>query len=151
MIKVDAILRNAVVKLRNRTHIAVPGRVSVVVPVYNSEASLPLLVRRITRRSGPSLLEIVFVNDGSRDDSGQSCGGSRDGSAIQAVSLMQPQAAGALLGAFSSRGKITVTLDDDSSIAERRSSSSPSSAAGTTSCTGRPRVYRTPMLRNVAA
>jgi undecaprenyl-phosphate 4-deoxy-4-formamido-L-arabinose transferase len=44
--------------------------ISVVVPVYNSEASLPLLIRRLV----PVLkefqsAEVVLVNDGSRDRS----------------------------------------------------------------------------------
>ena len=50
-----------------------PAALSVVVPVYNSEASLRELVTRL----GPVLagtgapFELILVNDGSRDGSGR--------------------------------------------------------------------------------
>ena len=45
--------------------------VSVVVPVYNSEGSLPLLVERLGKVLEPQrqLGELILVNDGSRDRS----------------------------------------------------------------------------------
>src|SRR5579871_5967812 len=45
--------------------------VSVVVPVYNSEGSLPLLIERLSSvlEPGVSLGELILVNDGSVDGS----------------------------------------------------------------------------------
>jgi dolichol-phosphate mannosyltransferase len=46
---------------------------SIVLPVYNEEAVLPLLTAKIAKSLWPSGLdyEMIFVNDGSRDDSGK--------------------------------------------------------------------------------
>ena len=90
--------------------------ISVVVPVYNSEASLPLLVKRIHDALGAGLLEIVFVNDGSRDDSWAVLRRLAAGDpTIRAVSLMRNygQHNALLAGIRLARGEITVTLDDD--------------------------------------
>jgi undecaprenyl-phosphate 4-deoxy-4-formamido-L-arabinose transferase len=47
-----------------------PAGVSVVVPVYNSEATLRVLVERLERVLGPAgAFEVVLVNDASRDGS----------------------------------------------------------------------------------
>ena len=46
--------------------------VSVIVPVYNGESYLEKCVRSITGQSWRQL-EIILVNDGSRDKSGQLC------------------------------------------------------------------------------
>ena len=48
---------------------------SVVVPVYNSDATLDELVARLVRVVGPMVadFEIVLVNDGSRDQSWPPC------------------------------------------------------------------------------
>src|SRR5438876_819602 len=45
--------------------------ISIVVPVYNEEASLPLLLDEIdqTARQANLEVEVVFVDDGSRDGS----------------------------------------------------------------------------------
>jgi hypothetical protein len=49
---------------------SLPAGISVVVPVYNSAAILPDLVKRLepvlSATSGP--FELILVNDGSRDD-----------------------------------------------------------------------------------
>ena len=44
---------------------------SIVVPVYNEEAILPMFVERLTRlmEGMGEPFEIIFVNDGSRDAS----------------------------------------------------------------------------------
>jgi glycosyltransferase involved in cell wall biosynthesis len=48
-----------------------PSLVSLVIPVYNEEAVIPLLLDRLAElmASAPFLLEVVFVNDGSSDHS----------------------------------------------------------------------------------
>jgi len=47
--------------------------ISVVVPVYNSEATLPALVERLltSAKEWGQPFEIILVNDGSRDESWQ--------------------------------------------------------------------------------
>ncbi|MFZ5552970.1 MAG: glycosyltransferase family 2 protein [Bacteroidota bacterium] len=44
-------------------------RVSVIVPVYNGEKSIEKLAEELLASSGFNLLEVIFVNDGSRDNS----------------------------------------------------------------------------------
>jgi undecaprenyl-phosphate 4-deoxy-4-formamido-L-arabinose transferase len=50
-----------------------PMSVSVVVPVYNSEATLRALAEQLDAelRGQVSAMELILVNDGSRDDSWQ--------------------------------------------------------------------------------
>ena len=44
---------------------------SVVIPIYNEEETLPELARRVTSSLGQAgfYFEVIFVNDGSRDES----------------------------------------------------------------------------------
>lgn len=92
--------------------------ISVVVPVYNSEASLPELVQRL-ESALPQLApayEIVLVNDGSRDRSWEVV---RDLAEVhehvRGVNLLRNfgQHNALLAGIRSARYAITVTMDDD--------------------------------------
>ena len=94
-----------------------PG-LSVVVPVYNSQASLPLLLQRL----GPVLAglgrahEVILVNDGSRDQSWaviQELAGQY--SFVRGVCLMRNygQHNALLCGIRLARYDLIVTLDDD--------------------------------------
>jgi glycosyltransferase involved in cell wall biosynthesis len=60
---------NEFASLQARADLA--GGVSVVVPVYNSEATLPLLIARLegVLRGRTQRYEVILVNDGSRDGS----------------------------------------------------------------------------------
>jgi undecaprenyl-phosphate 4-deoxy-4-formamido-L-arabinose transferase len=92
--------------------------VSVVVPVYNSEQTLDELVARLmtAASSGPGGLEIVLVNDGSRDRSWQ---------VVQRLAAAHPEVRGIslarnhgqhnalLCGIREARGDVIVTMDDD--------------------------------------
>ena len=92
--------------------------VSVVIPVFNSEASLPLLVERLAAVLTALQLpfEAVFVNDGSRDNSW---------TVIQELAARHPWMQGIdlmrnygqhnalLCGIRAARYSITVTVDDD--------------------------------------
>ena len=50
-----------------------PFALSIVVPVYNGQASVPTLVDELSRLDVPGGLEIVLVNDGSPDASLEVC------------------------------------------------------------------------------
>ena len=92
--------------------------ISVVVPVYNSEQTLKPLAERLVAVLGPLTpkLEIVLVNDGSRDGSWK---------AVEALAASMPQVRGLdlmrnfgqhnalLAGIRSAQGELIVTLDDD--------------------------------------
>ena len=91
--------------------------ISVVVPVYNSEASLPLLIARLE----PALndfgsFEIILVNDGSRDSSWTVI---EDLAArfksVRGIDLMRNfgQHNALLCGIRAAKGRVIVTIDDD--------------------------------------
>jgi dolichol-phosphate mannosyltransferase/undecaprenyl-phosphate 4-deoxy-4-formamido-L-arabinose transferase len=91
---------------------------SVVVPVYNSEQSLPLLHKRLVEtmeRLGKDF-EIVFVDDCSRDNSWQVLQTlTRQDKRLCALQLMRNygQASATLCGLRQSRGHFVITIDDD--------------------------------------
>ena len=92
--------------------------VSVVVPVYNSEGSLPLLVERLSRALGPGtqLGELILVNDGSSDQSWCVIEELvRTHSWIRGFNLMRNygQHNALLCGIRAARYPIIVTMDDD--------------------------------------
>lgn len=92
--------------------------VSVVVPVYNSEGSLPILVERLSRVLEPlrELGELILVNDGSRDRSWEVVQdlASRH-TWIRGFTLMRNygQHNALLCGIRAARYPVIVTLDDD--------------------------------------
>ena len=98
-----------------------PARVpwlSVVVPVFDEEQSLPEFYRRLDAvlNSVPELSEIVFVNDGSTDGSGELLEEiQRSDPRVTVVDLAynSGQHAAVLAGFQISRGDTVVTLDAD--------------------------------------
>ncbi|NBB09477.1 undecaprenyl-phosphate 4-deoxy-4-formamido-L-arabinose transferase [Pseudomonas sp. SLFW] len=94
-------------------------RVSIVIPVYNEEQSLPELLRRTeatcAQLSVPA--EIILVDDGSRDDSAEilleAC--QREGSPVVAVILNRNygQHAAIMAGFGQCKGDLVITLDAD--------------------------------------
>lgn len=91
---------------------------SVVIPVYNSQESLPLLIKDLSavlKELSPDY-EIILVNDGSKDQSWQVI---QELSAtfpeIRAFDLMRNygQHNALLCGIRESRGDVIVTMDDD--------------------------------------
>jgi undecaprenyl-phosphate 4-deoxy-4-formamido-L-arabinose transferase len=92
--------------------------ISVVVPVYNSEASLPALVQRLTAVL-PSITagwEVILVNDGSRDrswDVVRELAAAHD--AVRGINLLRNfgQHNALLAGIRDARYAVTVTMDDD--------------------------------------
>ena len=93
--------------------------VSIVIPVYNEEASLPELLRR-TEAACEQLnhnYEIVLVDDGSRDDPAHLLeqAASRPGSPVVAVILNRNygQHAAIMAGFEQCKGDVVITLDAD--------------------------------------
>lgn len=95
-----------------------PIDVSVVVPVYNEEENLPVLIPQIAEVLGPlgKTYEMIFVDDGSQDHSRR---------LLKEMALQYPQirilgfrkncgetAAGAA-GIKEARGRIVITIDAD--------------------------------------
>lgn len=93
--------------------------VSVVIPVYNSESTLAVLVARLIDVLGRSseTFEIILVDDGSRDKSWQVLKGLRatHASHLVAIQLMRNygQHNALMCGFRYSRGRYIVTMDDD--------------------------------------
>ncbi len=92
--------------------------VSVVIPVYNSEQSLPLLLARLDTvlRSLAEDYEAVLVNDGSRDRSAEVMDRlTRQYPWLRAIHLMRNygQHSALLCGIRQARNEIIVTMDDD--------------------------------------
>jgi glycosyltransferase involved in cell wall biosynthesis len=91
---------------------------SIVVPVYNSEESLPMLITRIEKVMSEiaNQYELILVNDGSRDNSWDVILGlTSKYSWIHAISLMRNsgQHNALLCGIRAAKYEITITLDDD--------------------------------------
>lgn len=93
--------------------------VSIVIPVYNEEQSLPELLRR-TEAACLQLqheFEIILVDDGSRDDSAQILqdAAEREGSRVVAVILNRNygQHAAIMAGFEQCKGDVIITLDAD--------------------------------------
>lgn len=96
-----------------------PPDVSLVIPVYGSEATLVPLVERITRALAdqPWTWEAVFIDDASPDNAWQVLQElqARDPDRISAVQLMRNfgQHNALMCGLRQVRGRYIVTLDDD--------------------------------------
>lgn len=92
--------------------------ISVIVPVYNSEASLPVLVERIkpVLDDHADEYELILINDGSKDGSWEVICDLRERHPwIKSVNLMRNygQHNAVLCGVREAEYEITVTMDDD--------------------------------------
>ena len=90
----------------------------VVVPVYNSEATLPALVDGLAEvlPATATRFEVVLVNDGSRDGSWEAvCAAARKHAWVRGINLMRNygQHNALLAGIRAVRYDVTVTMDDD--------------------------------------
>jgi undecaprenyl-phosphate 4-deoxy-4-formamido-L-arabinose transferase len=99
------------------TH-AKPISISVVIPVYNSEATLPALIQRLepVLSSLSNQYEAVLVNDGSRDQSWKFITElARSHAWVRGINLMRNygQHNALLCGIRAARFGITITIDDD--------------------------------------
>jgi undecaprenyl-phosphate 4-deoxy-4-formamido-L-arabinose transferase len=91
--------------------------ISIVVPVYNEEPNLPLLMERLEAalRGTGKPYEIVFVDDGSRDGSLEVLKGfvGRDGVRVLELTRNYGQHSAIMSGFSVVRGDIVVTIDAD--------------------------------------
>jgi glycosyltransferase involved in cell wall biosynthesis len=92
--------------------------ISVVVPVYNSETSLPLLIARLEPilKNAASRFEVILVNDGSKDRSWDVIQQlATQYSFVRGMNLMRNygQHNALLAGIRSAECEIVVTIDDD--------------------------------------
>ncbi len=93
--------------------------VSVVVPVYNSAATLPTLLERLSRVLGATTqrYEVILVDDDSRDDSWKVMQSLHEayGDRLITVQLMRNygQHNTLMCGLGLARGEFVVTMDDD--------------------------------------
>ncbi len=92
--------------------------ISVVVPVYNSEATLPALIARLDRalKECGCEFEVVLVNDGSQDRSWDVVENlARSHGWVRGINLMRNygQHNALLCGVRAARYQTTVTMDDD--------------------------------------
>ena len=95
-----------------------PPSISVVVPVYRSEAALPLLVKRLlpVLTAATARFELVLVNDGSPDGSWQVIEQlATEYSWVRGICLMRNygQHNALLCGIRAARHEVIVTMDDD--------------------------------------
>jgi len=95
-----------------------PYRISVVVPVYNSAAVLPLLVAELESvlPKCSNAFELILVNDSSPDNSWDAiCDLARQHSWIQPINLMRNfgQHNALLCGIRNAKYETVVTMDDD--------------------------------------
>ena len=91
---------------------------SIVIPVYNSEESLPFLAARLEQvlPEIANQFEVILVNDGSRDNSWNVILGlTSKYSWIHAINLMRNsgQHNALLCGIRAAKYEVTITLDDD--------------------------------------
>jgi undecaprenyl-phosphate 4-deoxy-4-formamido-L-arabinose transferase len=94
-----------------------PAGISVVVPVFNAEATLSDLLDRLhaALTSHGSPYEIILVDDGSRDGSWRIISQAADSRRVRGIALMRNagQHNALLCGVRLARYDTTVTLDDD--------------------------------------
>jgi undecaprenyl-phosphate 4-deoxy-4-formamido-L-arabinose transferase len=108
------------VAVQGRTESAREVRVSVVVPVFNSAASLGELCERIAATmdsaAAATAWELILVNDGSGDGSWERVVAlSREMTEVRGIDLTRNwgQHGALLAGVHAARGEVIVTLDDD--------------------------------------
>jgi len=90
---------------------------SIVVPLYNAAATLPILIQELTLLSLPGGLEIILVNDGSRDET-EAIARKLIGETARSITLLSlsrnfGEHNAVLAGVRASRSDYVITMDDD--------------------------------------
>lgn len=91
-------------------------QLTFVIPVYNEAPTLEALAEGILEHAGTDDLEILFVDDGSADDSPRVVRGiAQDHAAVRLISLdkHEGKTAALALGFAQAVGQIIVTMDSD--------------------------------------
>ena len=95
----------------------VKGMISLVIPVFNEEKNLPVLMERIQQVMGAMdrPYEVILVDDGSKDRSLEILTDFAESPVVRVVELTRNygQHAAILAGFSIVRGEIVVTLDAD--------------------------------------
>lgn len=88
---------------------------SIIIPVYNSSITLKELHSRIVNTMGNLTFEIIFIDDGSIDNSWDEIKNIQLNNQIKAIKLSKNygQHNATLCGLMNCRGKYAVTIDDD--------------------------------------
>ena len=93
-----------------------PG-LSVVIPCYNSAATIGPLVAELASLSIEDGLEIVLVNDGSRDDTARACREIANSAGVPVTFVDLARNFGehnaVMAGLRFARGAYVITVDDD--------------------------------------
>ena len=94
------------------------GPITIVIPIYNSEQILPILIQRLekTLQTISDHYEVILVNDGSQDKSWQTIEKlSENYSWVRGINLMRNygQHNALLCGIRKSQYEVIVTMDDD--------------------------------------
>lgn len=93
--------------------------VSIVIPTYNSERNLPIVLRAIKKQSYPkSAIETLVVDGGSEDDTLKVA---RKFGCRVVINNKTLQVFGKQLGTLKSKGKFIVHLDSDEEMLSKRS------------------------------
>lgn len=97
-------------------HSGPPG-LSIVIPVYRGAATIGRLVAALSALRPAGGLEIVLVNDGSPDDSGDACRALLPGATVPITYLEHARNYGehnaVMTGLRHARGAFVITMDDD--------------------------------------
>lgn len=91
-------------------------KLSVIIPVYNSERCIAPLVGRLQTALSPAAFEIILVNDGSKDNSEAVCRRlSRENPSVKFISLRRNfgEFNAVMCGLNWSTGDYAVMIDDD--------------------------------------
>lgn len=96
---------------------SVPPGLSIVVPVYRGAATIGTLVAALEKLSPEGGLEVVLVNDGSPDNSGEVCRALVKSAAVPLVYVEHSRNFGehnaVMTGLRHATGRYVITMDDD--------------------------------------
>lgn len=92
--------------------------ISIVIPVYNEAANVPLLYKELLRHTQrlPYIFEVIFVDDGSRDDSARILRGLEDSDPdVRLIELARNfgKEAAVTAGLHAARGDAAIVMDAD--------------------------------------
>ena len=91
--------------------------VSVVIPVYNGAMTVPLVIKQLEALKVEGGLEVILVNDGSKDNSSEVCQNIADTASVPVTFIDLARNYGehnaVMAGLCNAHGNFIVTIDDD--------------------------------------